>query len=207
MSGHGAGAPGLPAQAGRAQSEQLQAVIIHPVAGAAGHVADDRPEAGVVDLVRSPAPGADDVMVMGRLAADVGVLARGEVKALDGAQVLEDLERPIDRRSTDRPTLAARRLDEAGRREMAVLVGDEPGQRPARRGQSVARAVELSTARRTDMVRSVDDSVPVADLPDSRVTRRDKPRANPILASGVLGLRNDQAITDKNNIAPRFGFT
>ncbi len=35
----------------------------------------------------------------------------------------------------------------------------------------------------------------------------DKPRANPILASGSLGLRNDQAITDKNNIAPRFGFT
>ena len=35
----------------------------------------------------------------------------------------------------------------------------------------------------------------------------DKPKANPILASGVLGLRNDQAITDKNNIAPRFGFT
>ena len=34
-----------------------------------------------------------------------------------------------------------------------------------------------------------------------------KPKANPILASGALGLRNDQAITDKNNIAPRFGFT
>ncbi|MDB4882367.1 MAG: putative oar protein, partial [Gemmatimonadetes bacterium] len=35
----------------------------------------------------------------------------------------------------------------------------------------------------------------------------DKPRANPILASGTLGLRNDLAITDKNNVAPRFGFT
>lgn len=35
----------------------------------------------------------------------------------------------------------------------------------------------------------------------------DKAKANPILASGPLALRNDQAITDNNNVAPRFGFT
>jgi len=35
----------------------------------------------------------------------------------------------------------------------------------------------------------------------------DKAKANPILASGPLALRNDQDITDNNNIAPRFGFT
>ena len=35
----------------------------------------------------------------------------------------------------------------------------------------------------------------------------DKAKPNPILLSGPLGLRNDQAITDNNNVAPRFGFT
>ena len=35
----------------------------------------------------------------------------------------------------------------------------------------------------------------------------DKAKPNPILASGPLGLRNDQVISDNNNIAPRFGFT
>ena len=33
------------------------------------------------------------------------------------------------------------------------------------------------------------------------------PRANPILAGGALGLHNDLAISDNNNVAPRFGFT
>ena len=46
-------------------------------------------------------------MVMGRLAPDVGVLAGRQVEALDGAQVLEDLERPEDRRPAD--AQAARR--------------------------------------------------------------------------------------------------
>ncbi|MEN3338263.1 MAG: hypothetical protein V7647_1939, partial [Acidobacteriota bacterium] len=35
----------------------------------------------------------------------------------------------------------------------------------------------------------------------------DKPRSNPLLASGVLGIRNDIQPSDRNNLAPRVGFT
>ena len=67
-------------------------MIVDAVAGSARHVADDRAKSGVVDLVRPPAPGTDHVVVVGGLAADVGVLARREVQALHGSQLLENLE-------------------------------------------------------------------------------------------------------------------
>ena len=41
------------------------------------------------------------MVVVGRLAADVGVLAARQVDALDRAEIREDLERPEDRRPAD----------------------------------------------------------------------------------------------------------
>ena len=67
----------------------------------AGDVTDHPAQAGVVDLGRPAAARADHVMVVDRLAADVGVLAGRQIDALDDAELLEDLERPEDRRPTD----------------------------------------------------------------------------------------------------------
>jgi len=60
--------------AGRAEAEQLEAVLIDAEPGLTGHLADHRTQSGVVDLDRSAAVGADDVMVMRQLTRDVSVL-------------------------------------------------------------------------------------------------------------------------------------
>ena len=68
------------------------------------------------------------MVVVDRLAANVGVLARRQVESFDGAQLLEDLERPEDRRATDAEMPGAGLGDELGRGEVAVVVGDECGE-------------------------------------------------------------------------------
>ena len=67
-------------------------MIVDPEPGLAGDIADDRAQAGVVDLAGPPAARADDVVVMGGLAADVGVLAVRQVETFDGADPLEEVE-------------------------------------------------------------------------------------------------------------------
>ena len=77
-------------------------------------------------------------MVVGALAADIGVLARGQIETFDCAESLEDLERSEDRRPTDAKMLATRCLEQAGRGEVPVLIGDQPGEGPAGSGQPIA---------------------------------------------------------------------
>ena len=71
----------------------------NPVWRATSRTTERRPASSI--SVGPPAARADDVVVVGRLAADVGVLAGREVEALDGADLLEELERAEDGR---RPT-------------------------------------------------------------------------------------------------------
>ena len=77
-----------------------------------------------------------------RVAADVGVVAVGQVDPLDEPQVREHVERPEDRRPPDPQAPAARVVDEVGGREVALARGDEVGDRAARLGQPVAGVVE-----------------------------------------------------------------
>ena len=136
-----------PAEAGRAQPEQLQAMVVDAEARLAGHVANHPAQAGVIDLGRPAAARADHVMVVDRLAADIGVLAGGQIDALDDAELLEDLERPEDRRPSD-PEVARPRLGHDARRgEVPVPICDEAGERPARLGQPVAGLVERGHER------------------------------------------------------------
>ena len=81
-------------------------------------------------------------MVMGRLAADVGMLAGRQVEALDDTQLGEHLERPEDGGSADAQAAVVGRRDELGRGEVAFLVGDQRGQRPARLGQPVPSTIK-----------------------------------------------------------------
>ena len=60
------------------------------------------------------------MVVVCRLARDVGVLARRQVEALDGAQIDQDVECPEDRRPADPEPPSARIRDEVGRGEMTV---------------------------------------------------------------------------------------
>ena len=118
------------------------------IAGLPRDIADDGPKTGIVDLSGPTAARAHDVVVVGRLAADIGMLAGWQVEPLDGAELLEDLERPEDRRPADAELAGPRGLgDELGGGEVAVLVGDQRGQRPARLGQAVAGTVERGDDR------------------------------------------------------------
>src|SRR3972149_4894093 len=53
---------------------------------------------------------ADDVVVVIRPAGDVGVLAVGEVDALDGVELDEDVESPEDRGAAGAPPAPARKI-------------------------------------------------------------------------------------------------
>lgn len=50
-------------------------MIVYAVAGASGDLANHHPEPGIIDLGRTPAVRAHDVMVMRALAPDVRVFA------------------------------------------------------------------------------------------------------------------------------------
>ena len=122
-------------------------MIVDPESGLAGDVADDRAQAGVVDLAGPPAARADDVVVMRGLAADVGVLAVRQVETFDGADAFEQVERAEDGGPPDGGTGCLRGGDQLGGREMAVLLGDQRGQRAPRLRHAVAGAVEGSHDR------------------------------------------------------------
>ena len=82
------------------------------------------------------------MVVVGRRAADIRVLAARQVEPFDDAQLGEDLERAEDRRPSDPEATAPSLAHEIGRREMADLVGDELGDGAPRRRQAVPGAIE-----------------------------------------------------------------
>ncbi len=65
------------------------------------------------------------MVVMGRLAGNVGVLTGGQIKAFQDVQVGEQVECPKYRRSTDAQAAIARLIDEVGRREVALALLDQ----------------------------------------------------------------------------------
>ena len=62
---------------------------------------EHRGQARVLDVERPAAAGADRVVVVDGIAADVGVVAVGQVDALDEAEVGEHVEGAEDRRPPD----------------------------------------------------------------------------------------------------------
>ena len=78
--------------AGRAQTEELDAVLVDPVAGPLGDLLGDGLDPAIVDVGALAAVRADDVVVVLGLADDVGVLAGWQVDPLDDAELLEQLQ-------------------------------------------------------------------------------------------------------------------
>jgi hypothetical protein len=125
-----------------AQPKQLEPVAIDPVARPALDVVDDGKQPGVLD-VRSPAAArAHDVVVMARLAGDVGVVARRQIDPLDGAKLDEHLQCPKDRRAADtQPTRMGVGKQVRGR-EMAISGRDQVRNDPPGPGEPVACCAE-----------------------------------------------------------------
>jgi hypothetical protein len=118
------------------------------VSGPAADFADDRLKAGVLHLDRPTAGTADDVVVvLLRLARDIGMLAGWQVESFQSAEFREEFERPEDRRPSDLHTSFGGLIEQLGRREVSGPAVDELGHSAARPGDSVAGACELDIQR------------------------------------------------------------
>ena len=71
------------------------------------------------------------MVVMDRVARDIGVLAGRQVQAFDDAELLEQVERAEDRRPADPESPRPRSRDEVGGREVPRSFSDELGHRSA----------------------------------------------------------------------------
>jgi hypothetical protein len=126
----------------RAAPEQLETVVVDAVARSFLDLTDDGSPAGVIDISAGSAVGADDVVVMDGLAGHVGVLAAGQVEALDRAEVGQHIERAEDRGAADTEASLAGVRYQVGRREMPVASCDQVGDRAASLGESVSGVIE-----------------------------------------------------------------
>jgi hypothetical protein len=128
--------------AGRAAAEQLEAVAVDAEPRPALHGPHDVADAAVVDLGRAAAALAHDVVVVGRLATDVGVLAVRQVEALDHVQLVERVQGTEDRRPADPEASVTGVGEDVGRGEGPVTFGDERGHVAASIGQAEASGVK-----------------------------------------------------------------
>ncbi len=107
------------------------------------NAADHESEAGIADIGGPPAPGADDVMVMvGRLAGDVGVIARRQVDPLNGPHGFQDLERSEDRCPPDPEVPGGCIVHQVRSGEVPRAGRDEIGHCATRHRQSVASPIQ-----------------------------------------------------------------
>jgi hypothetical protein len=132
----------LAGQAGRAQPEELEAVLVHPVAGPTGDLANHHPQPCVIDLARAAAARAHDVMVVGTLADDVCVFAGRKVEALHGPELFEDLEGPEDRGASDTEASLLSVREEVACGEVSFAPANQGGQSPARTREAVAGPIQ-----------------------------------------------------------------
>ncbi len=138
---------GLVDPAVRAQPEQLEAVVVDAIAGRPLEVADDVAKAGVRDIAATAASRTNDVVVMGRFASDVGVVAAWQIEPLDRAEAGEDVQGSEDRGAPDPEPLRARLGHQVGRGEMGRLIGDQSSNGAPGLRQAVALAFERDEER------------------------------------------------------------
>ena len=129
------------AQAGqRPNSSRRWLSIRNPVRRSTARTMSRTPRSSISVVL--PAALADDVVVVGGLAADVRVLAARQVDPLHDAQLAERVDRPEDRRPPDPEPPGAGVGEDVRRGERAVAVGDQAGHRPPRVRQPEACPVQ-----------------------------------------------------------------
>src|SRR5690349_9988355 len=111
--------------AGGAPPEQFETVAVDREPGPPLDRPDDVADPAIVDLGRAPAVLADHVVVMGRLAGDVGVVAVREVDPLDDVELHERVNRPEDGRPPDAQAAGLRVREEVGGGKRALAARDQ----------------------------------------------------------------------------------
>ena len=102
-------------------------MVVDAVARRPFEVADDVAQASVGDITAAATPRAHDVVVVGRLARDVRMVAARQVEPLHRAKTGEDVKRAEDRGPPDPEPPRARLGHQVRRGEMGGLIGDQPG--------------------------------------------------------------------------------
>src|SRR5437870_1777956 len=95
------------------------------VAGAPPDLPQRHVQVALVDANRAAAARADEMVVMRRLAADVGVLPAGQVDPLDQVEAGQQLQRAEDGRPTEPGALTPRRAQEILGGEVALPLSDQ----------------------------------------------------------------------------------
>ena len=127
-----------------AETEQLKPVAVDPEAGSSGDLGDRLRDAAVLRLRRPPAARADNVVVMGTGAGNVGVLTCREVQPLDYLELRQQFERPEEGRPADSDAAVTNEALEIGRREVTRLLRDQIRDGTPRLGQAIAGTVQGS---------------------------------------------------------------
>jgi len=125
-----------------AQAEQLNSMRVHDVSRPGLDLAGDRIDPAVLDLGAPSAALADDVVMVGRLADDVGVFAVREVQTLDEPELLEQLQCAEDGRAPDAEASSFCLTDKLERSEVVPALGDHLGHDAARLRDVVAGLVQ-----------------------------------------------------------------
>jgi hypothetical protein len=112
------------------------------VAAPASNLLEDASHSAVAHVGRLAALGADDVVVMGRVAGNERVLAGRQVETLDDPELGENVERPEHGGAADPKPLPPRRGHELVGGEVAAALADQAGEAPARFGDAVSGLVE-----------------------------------------------------------------
>ena len=133
---------GLARLAGGAEPEQLEPVFIDAVAGPPCHLENHGAQPFIGDVGHPPAARADDVVVVERLADDVGVLSARQIDSLDRVQLDEDIQRPEHGRPAHSEATGSRVRNQVGGSEVALVLGNQGRQSTAWPGQPVAGPLE-----------------------------------------------------------------
>ena len=147
---HGWRSGALPRSAARAASvEAPEPVGIDLPASPPLDVLERAGQADVLDLRDTAADRADEVVVVVARGGTghVGMLARGQVEALQDVQLGEEVECPKDRGAADAQAACSGVSDEVRGREVTAPRDDELGDREARLGQPMAGPVESRDQR------------------------------------------------------------
>ena len=117
-------------------------MTIDPVTRSALDVVDHCQQSRVLDVRRPAAARTDHVMVVAGLAGDVGMVATGQVNALDRSQLDEHLKGPEHRRPADSQAPRLSIGEQVSGREVAVSSGDEVRDGSSGPGQAVAGSAQ-----------------------------------------------------------------
>lgn len=124
------------------QPEQLETVRVDAIAAAPGDLGHGLGHPCVFDLCGPSTARTDDVVVMGRRAGHVRMLAARQIHALDDPEIGEKVQRPEQGGPADADPAISRGRLELQRGEVPAMFGDESGDLTPRAGEAIAREVQ-----------------------------------------------------------------